>query len=893
MGTSNTSTNNNFTNLNNTYLNSSNNLINSNNKVPNSGGMGFGMGTGIGTGTGMGTGIGIGNSSFNPFSKPEIINTGQSNINTNNFNLNDPKISNSLNSYNLNTNSTFNAGNNFIKPTNNFTFNTNSISSGVGFGSNNTPQLGNSSATFANNNFNHLNSSISNPANNNFLKFNNNTSNTNQFNRTYNNINTLPGFNTGNFTFNNLQNNSSSMMINNNFNQHRNLMGVNNLLSNNSNVNVNKLSFNPYDDYLGVKSICKEVNENLYPQKFSKREMEDIMDFSLTELTNGEENLKFFKSRNNENSQIKNWNTFNYDNTTVESKNFIFNKNVNNFSTKSSHLNINRNFSPDRQSNNLIFGTGLKNNGNTFGLNPEYISNVNQLNSSSYMTDSFIAGGKNSSAVGDNINNISNLNNLNKNIKFKPMTIQEIIPLGANKNVCAAHADAENKIKDEGDENNMTEQLFSSINKENVNKLKIINKSTTNRNSYYDSPEYFREILKLSELAHSNSVGPYVEGIKHGPDNEFLMNPNPFNTVTSSKNKLNTITNQKHFKGRNKPLMKTILEANEDRENVSLGLSLGPGPGHGSIHGPSHSPIHGKVYDTTNGHMQGPKSDKNFENINSISPQFDTGILNLHLKMITPVIKEFNIKINKKNKAFDLKLAIEEILKENFSNELPSINYQYISVFSKRGFLKDTDVIEDNEFLNEKETLYVLLEEENSEIKSALMEQSEIIDKNEDSFLNETCKYVLDIPSQITIKSDICPITKKYKTEPSIEQLNKMKKEELERVYNFNIYNEHGKISFKGYSDLTYLNLDEIVDISPLVVNVYSQVVPPEIGQKLNKEARVHVYNMDYDGSSDQEYADFVANIKKSFEGRCASYVDFNPLNLELIFDVICFNRSS
>ena len=47
-----------------------------------------------------------------------------------------------------------------------------------------------------------------------------------------------------------------------------------------------------------------------------------------------------------------------------------------------------------------------------------------------------------------------------------------------------------------------------------------------------------------------------------------------------------------------------------------------------------------------------------------------------------------------------------------------------------------------------------------------------------------------------------------------------MSEKQLKSILNFVIYNEFGKINFEGETDLTYVNLDEIVDISENYVTI-------------------------------------------------------------------------
>mmetsp|Transcript_8713 Transcript_8713/g.7684 ORF Transcript_8713/g.7684 Transcript_8713/m.7684 type:complete len:80 (+) Transcript_8713:2503-2742(+) len=70
-----------------------------------------------------------------------------------------------------------------------------------------------------------------------------------------------------------------------------------------------------------------------------------------------------------------------------------------------------------------------------------------------------------------------------------------------------------------------------------------------------------------------------------------------------------------------------------------------------------------------------------------------------------------------------------------------------------------------------------------------------------------------------------------------------MSEEELREVEGFTISNKHGKIEFAGKTDVTYLDLDDLVYIQRGSAEVYpeskytSEDMKDPQGKKLNKEA--------------------------------------------------------
>jgi len=76
-----------------------------------------------------------------------------------------------------------------------------------------------------------------------------------------------------------------------------------------------------------------------------------------------------------------------------------------------------------------------------------------------------------------------------------------------------------------------------------------------------------------------------------------------------------------------------------------------------------------------------------------------------------------------------------------------------------------------------------------------------------------------------------------YKTVPSIQELARMTLTQLQNVENFSIENKFGKIEWPGATDLTDLDLGELVTITARNAEVYNEEKheKPSIGQKLNK----------------------------------------------------------
>jgi len=85
-----------------------------------------------------------------------------------------------------------------------------------------------------------------------------------------------------------------------------------------------------------------------------------------------------------------------------------------------------------------------------------------------------------------------------------------------------------------------------------------------------------------------------------------------------------------------------------------------------------------------------------------------------------------------------------------------------------------------------------------------------------------------------------------------------MTESQLSQVKNFKIENEHGQIQWEDFTDLTYVDLGDIVTINSTgLVEVYDderhKLMKPANGNKLNKGAMVTVKKCGLKGKSFDE----------------------------------------
>lgn len=103
-----------------------------------------------------------------------------------------------------------------------------------------------------------------------------------------------------------------------------------------------------------------------------------------------------------------------------------------------------------------------------------------------------------------------------------------------------------------------------------------------------------------------------------------------------------------------------------------------------------------------------------------------------------------------------------------------------------------------------------------------------------------------------------------YSLEPSMQELARMTTDQLKNVEKFTVKNQHGKIEFIGLTNVTSLNIDQIVKIEACSVCVYpdnSETIKPKEGHGLNKPAKVTLYNCKPKKTTGQD--EFLAKIRR------------------------------
>lgn len=116
-----------------------------------------------------------------------------------------------------------------------------------------------------------------------------------------------------------------------------------------------------------------------------------------------------------------------------------------------------------------------------------------------------------------------------------------------------------------------------------------------------------------------------------------------------------------------------------------------------------------------------------------------------------------------------------------------------------------------------------------------------------------------------------------YSLQPSAIELARMTLKQLKNVPNFTIKNHHGKIEFEGVTDVSKLDIDQIVQIEASSVCVYpdnSEVNKPKEGSGLNKPAKVTLYNCKPKKASSS--VDFLEKIKKYCKENDCEFISYS-----------------
>jgi hypothetical protein len=142
-----------------------------------------------------------------------------------------------------------------------------------------------------------------------------------------------------------------------------------------------------------------------------------------------------------------------------------------------------------------------------------------------------------------------------------------------------------------------------------------------------------------------------------------------------------------------------------------------------------------------------------------------------------------------------------------------------------------------------------------------------------------------------------------YRCSPSIEDINKMTTEQQKSIENFKIWRIQTKddlidtspivasVEWPGLSDVSGLDLDAVVHIEDRHVTVYpEEACKPSVGEKLNKRARISIYNcFPKDRTDPEQLRKHEAKLQRSAEGM--KFISYDRNTGEWKFEVDHFTR--
>jgi len=288
----------------------------------------------------------------------------------------------------------------------------------------------------------------------------------------------------------------------------------------------------------------------------------------------------------------------------------------------------------------------------------------------------------------------------------------------------------------------------------------------------------------------------------------------------------------------------------------------------------------------------------------------DNYIINVVLQ--DPIKFSTKITIMKNKTVCSLKKIIADELSQKNPSLFRKLNEDNFFLFKNYAIIRENCDIETAKISN-GDTIYILLNERLEKIKmkedqlnEEVNEASGIPSQRKDS-ANYKISEIRKKKSHSTTaknkekeqnKNDLAPLEllprierKKYITNPSYSEICRMNLTQLENVNNFTIYNDYGKIIFDGITDLTGLNIDQIVHIGEGEISLYKSenlLVTPEVGKELNKPATIYMNNLhpenvceDYDEK--QDYGKLLASLEDMCREKGVNFFCFYLLILFVI----------
>jgi len=219
-------------------------------------------------------------------------------------------------------------------------------------------------------------------------------------------------------------------------------------------------------------------------------------------------------------------------------------------------------------------------------------------------------------------------------------------------------------------------------------------------------------------------------------------------------------------------------------------------------------------------------------------------------------------------------LEVKRIALEKLFDETDAQLSKYKLVYNNR-ILRDTTKVKDT-LLKDNDKIYIIPDSESENYSYS-------------SFSS---------PSKEHLASEnlIPRLTKEYHTEPSMPRISRMTADELRNIENFVIFNEYVKVIFDGVTDITGLNLDEIVHLKHRSIEIYPEaglITIPQVGFGLNKSATIEFYQWSVPKKYQNDLRSYDIKLQNWARSIGAEFVSFNSNEGVVCIRVENFNTKS
>ena len=252
--------------------------------------------------------------------------------------------------------------------------------------------------------------------------------------------------------------------------------------------------------------------------------------------------------------------------------------------------------------------------------------------------------------------------------------------------------------------------------------------------------------------------------------------------------------------------------------------------------------------------------------------------IELTIKLQQPVKLSFTLVANKLTTLRKLKLHISEKLKENEDHLFKQIRPGRFFLMKNSTVIQGDDLELQTLGIEDKDTFYLIVREEDKLEVTVPTEKQAVQKRN--IFVDEEQLPILVRPG--------------YKMIPDFVQMCRMQSEDLKSIQNFTIYNDYGKMVFPGFTDVTNMNLDQIVTIEERCASAYvgqaGESFAPSVGEGLNKQCIITIHRNWPSGQtgfeSEEQYIKYLEVLKKAVKKYNAEFLSFNRENGDFKFKV-------